>query len=408
MTIAFACPTCSKPFRVPDDMAGRRSQCPACRTSLMVPGGNGAIAPQPAMAPAPMAAPMPYAADGSVATPRRRLNLSKKMLVIVGVAVLSFGFLAVAVGGGLWYFVFSASGPGDEIKYLPNNCQLIGAVRVEQLIASDAYKDIKGALPDREKDWEKDFEKEMGVPVSSIQHVMFGGTLGAGAPDFVMVIRTNKDITASDIIANRKNASFKEDKVGNYTVHEGFSDAFCLPEKRIVVLAKSKESLKKILERDKKPELSEGLRNAMKHADFSKTVAIAVNFKDIKNKLEEFVPGGKRTLDDVDLDDIEGVALEAKVGKDIAVTNVALCKDEKSAEDVRKLADGMLVIYKKIKSVPGSKEFREILDTWQASVSKSKVSGTMTVKTELVVKMMKAAQEKSKGTVTTGGPVVQP
>lgn len=35
--ISFACPTCSKGFRVPDDKAGKRTKCPQCEAAMVVP-----------------------------------------------------------------------------------------------------------------------------------------------------------------------------------------------------------------------------------------------------------------------------------------------------------------------------------------------------------------------------------
>lgn len=56
--ISFSCPTCSQDFRVGDDKAGRRTKCPRCSESLVVPS------PRPSPRPA-----LPLPPDESEAVP---------------------------------------------------------------------------------------------------------------------------------------------------------------------------------------------------------------------------------------------------------------------------------------------------------------------------------------------------
>jgi predicted Zn finger-like uncharacterized protein len=43
--LTFACPQCSRSYKVPEDKAGKRTRCVACGTSLTVPDGRPALAP---------------------------------------------------------------------------------------------------------------------------------------------------------------------------------------------------------------------------------------------------------------------------------------------------------------------------------------------------------------------------
>jgi ubiquitin-protein ligase/DNA-directed RNA polymerase subunit RPC12/RpoP len=54
--IRFTCPTCTKPFAVPDEYAGRRARCKACGGEIVVPDTEAALpaTPEPA---APAATP---------------------------------------------------------------------------------------------------------------------------------------------------------------------------------------------------------------------------------------------------------------------------------------------------------------------------------------------------------------
>jgi hypothetical protein len=62
MPISFKCSGCDKLFRVGDEMAGKKSRCPACSTVLTVPGGETNVAPKPS-AKARVAAPPPLPKD---------------------------------------------------------------------------------------------------------------------------------------------------------------------------------------------------------------------------------------------------------------------------------------------------------------------------------------------------------
>ena len=69
--IDFRCTNCSKEFWVADNLAGKRSTCPVCKTRLVVPHQLPGREPMPA--PTPPAAPLPDAKwAGWVARLRRR------------------------------------------------------------------------------------------------------------------------------------------------------------------------------------------------------------------------------------------------------------------------------------------------------------------------------------------------
>ena len=38
--ISFKCPHCQKPYKLKDDMAGKRATCAACRKSILIPPPN--------------------------------------------------------------------------------------------------------------------------------------------------------------------------------------------------------------------------------------------------------------------------------------------------------------------------------------------------------------------------------
>ena len=67
------------------------------------------------------------------------------------------------------------------------------------------------------------------------------------------------------------------------------TDAFCVAESKVVLIGEL-ESIRKVLKRDGKPNFSEGMKAAIKQADFSKTIAVAINVKEVLPKGGRGVP----------------------------------------------------------------------------------------------------------------------
>ncbi|HSI37349.1 MAG TPA: ubiquitin-conjugating enzyme E2 [Tepidisphaeraceae bacterium] len=63
--IHFTCPTCTKPFKVPDEFAGRTARCKTCGAALTVPAASTVVA-----APTPVPAPTQDSALRTQHSPR--------------------------------------------------------------------------------------------------------------------------------------------------------------------------------------------------------------------------------------------------------------------------------------------------------------------------------------------------
>jgi len=403
MPIAFACPGCAKQFKVPDEMAGRSSRCTQCGKPLVVPGSPAAVAawqpaPQP-VAPAMAAAPpAPY--DVGAPSAGGRFQISKKMLIMGGAGVFGLIMMGAMVWGGYKLF-FGPSGLGDEVYYLPNNCQTVVSLRPEQILNSDAYKDIKKEVTagkESSSDPEKDLEQLTGLSLGNMQQVVLGmaATAESSQPEMVCVIKTIKPVSADDIKSKKMGMTPQETKVRDITVYEVMGIAWCLPESKLVVIAKS-DTLKKVLERNKAAEVSEGLRAALKYADFSKAVTMAMDSKEMYAKINDANKKNGMDLDKVfdkigianPMSDIDGGAYQIDVGKDIKVQSVMICKDAKTAEDMKKISDGMATFFKRLFPKYGADSF----ETWESSVSGARLNASMTIKTESILKLVRAIKE---------------
>jgi hypothetical protein len=427
MAIQFVCPNCNKQHSAAPEFAGRQARC-TCGTVLVVPP----LAPHPAMptppppagTPPPSASPGGSTASGSTtatwgaevvgagpAAPRfvRRMPAVNQRVLLIGGGVLAALLLIVLV----WWLVSRRSGISDAMRYLPDDCLFVAAMNVDEFMSSSFYQQLKKDIPDAEKG-EREMEEAMGVAPSSVSRIVIAGGGKAASMsegDQVTVIRLKKAVSAADIKSNRKVRSFQKDvkydesKIGSITVFEEtyavaiggpegdrkHGVAFCLPETTLLITCPKRETLKKILERGRSPEFTTGMQNAMSAANFTATVALAINVKGLmaheggstllrealqdQNQLKS-IPG----FDESVLPNVLGLAVDGSIsGSKLTVSANLLCKDGKFAEDAKKILDGGQVIARNaLKSTSGvPREIPDTIDAIKFSVSGTNVKGSL-------------------------------
>ena len=266
---------------------------------------------------------------------------------------------------------------------------------------------------------EKTIEKGFGIPLTDIDRMTFAMSVMDEEP--IMIIRTKKTVKGPDIKGNIP-GSFKETKINDLTIYENENEyvrSFCVAESDLVVYGKFK-TLKTVIERGKKPELSEAMQTALKKADFSKTMAMAVNVKELVAKLSEkkdpdpkqpagnplgemFAPLGKNAPSDAQVEKygkkIESISYSLDSKSDLTLNLQITCKDSVTAEDARKLIDASLVIVKLVGE--GVDEFpKEILEdltsNMKVSSSGSTATATGTIKGPPIVAFIKKMNDKGK------------
>jgi hypothetical protein len=405
MTIAFSCPGCGKQFKVSENMAGRKAKCSACATIIQVPAApeqRVAAAPEvrkPARAPAP---PDEDIGDDEPAPSRTRKAPPKKKgsktllfaLIGLGAVTLSMcfccgGFFGLGYFGVLDPFDLNyrlAGGPPPEYKYLPDKCQMIAVVNVEDILDSDAYKQIKKDSPELDKMMTDD--KQLGLKASDVVRITAGGSFD-GDGEGVVIIKTKSAIKASDIESKRSPVKYEQVKEGDYTIYApakgSFGEAFCVVDDKTLITGK-KETLQKVLKRDKKPEFSDSLKSAMSQVRFTKSVAVAMDVKPLQSKVPKGQPGGP------DFSEIagktDGIGIQIDIGSDIDINAVILCKDDKSAEDARKAIDGILTIGKNVKGL--DKDAKDIIEGVKVTSSGSKCTISLKVTADKINKAKKS------------------
>jgi hypothetical protein len=404
MTIAFQCPGCANVLKVPDSMAGRKGKCPRCGTVNTIPPAGQiqaeAPSPRPAARKSRGADPEVLEPDEMVeedeeeATPlarKRASNVAKdeeddaeearevrkrskkrgkkkdkkrSPLLLYGLlggfALLLFCSAAGVVG----WWLFAPRSVIDELKFMPDHCQVLATIHMDELLQSGAFKELRREIPEIEQALTQDKNKEMGLAAEDVEKMVIGGST-MNPDETITVVRTKKPVYAPDLRTGMKRTTYTETKIGKYLLQEpadSSSPAFCVPDKKVVIVGKT-EALRAVLKRDKKPVFSEGLLAAMKQVDFSKTIAFAMDARTGQSK-----PGappaapflGANPLLAQGFDKADGLAVQSQFGSDVRVDITILCRESKNAEDLHKLIGLSLVGLRKMEGIP--REITTLLD----------------------------------------------
>jgi hypothetical protein len=251
---------------------------------------------------------------------------------------------------------------------------------------------------------------------------------------FIVMLRMKKAVKGADI-KSKVGGSYKETKINDVIIYEAEKESepsFCVPESDLIVGGRFKD-LKAVIERGKKPEFSEVMQTALKKADFSKTItiALAVDGKEIVDKLKsmnkemkeqnvahdpknprdpkkpadnplaQMMAGlDKNAPSDAQLEKystrIQSIVWSFDMKKDLSVTLHITCKDNVTAEDSRKLMDAFLVIIRLGgEAAPDfPKETLEDLTNMKVSSSGTTATATGTIKGPPIVAFAKKLSEK--------------
>jgi hypothetical protein len=431
MSITFKCSGCDQALKVPDRMAGNKGKCPKCGSILRVPGAREEEPEEPAR-PAPRKARAPQRAiieekalrkrppaaetvdddDGEApeeAVPRTRKGRKKKTkkrkkssLLLVGLLSGGFALLLACAGlGGLvWWYFFAA---GDDLIYMPNNCEMVASVRVDQLLQSQSLQELRREIPDFDKGFQMGLDKGGGISTMDIDHFVIG--IGSNSKSTVSVVHTKKTVEASDIRSKIPNANYTETKIGKYVLHDpqnSSSPAFCILDKKRLVIG-DKEAVREVLQRNKKPEFSKNMQDALKQVDFSKTIALASDLQSASSKVGGGLPmlGANNKMGDA-LKKVNSVVVHATVSSEVRYEVTLLCQDAAAANDIKTQIESALNDFKKwletLQAMQGNKQGmpKEVNDLLQLNlkVNGNKVTGGNSFKVSGLIQMYK--QQKGK------------
>jgi hypothetical protein len=461
MTIPFQCTECGKAYKLADTMAGKRGKCTECGTIMVIPaaGNLPAGGPKSARRTAGAAPPVktrprrpePEDEDDEADAPSGR-----NPLVLAGVGLA----LVLLLGGGSWAaykFIFNgdsqplasqaqlaqddrgkllpgSTGPvvaptnpapppstgakppditptptptptvptaiaadwSSGLQFLPDPCQLLVSIRVNQVATSAALKQLEAMLP-FVTEGKKEFKDKAGMDVADIEYVL----VGASAKDatYAMVVWSRMPVTPKQLMDSAKDQTFTEEKVGRFTLYKAApedSSSFCPVAEQVTVVGPS-EMLKKILERDRKAELSPGLLATMGALNTRSSIFVAGDLAAVLEgetalpvqmalQAPEFAPAKEP------LKNVSSLALEIQVDADFSLVVTALCKGEAAAATVQQTVQQFQQVVQQNQSLPAF--LQKLAKDFLVSTTGARVKGLVKVNTDTVVELLKVMMVK--------------
>jgi hypothetical protein len=226
MNITVTCVGCGQKLSAPENLAGRRVPCPKCTAPIDVPA-VGPMAHEPSVAvPQVVPEPRPGVAQPSAAQlnpmppamPTRQLDPDLIDLGIAEPAMPSLParsaerpskgvtapMIAVAVflllaGGAIGGFLMltGKSGAGSDLKYLPDDPDLVMSADVSGILASGAGQKLKARAEEMLGAFNKGMTKDSTFKPEDVGRITFGVNVqnkkGAG------VIHFNRAVSDQDI-----------------------------------------------------------------------------------------------------------------------------------------------------------------------------------------------------------------
>jgi len=305
---------------------------------------------------------------------------------------------ALAVVLGLGSASLQAADVAADFKLLPADSNLVAVIQMEKLLASDAFAKLRKAIPEIDKEgkgFDVEFRREFGFDIKALERMTIGGRV---QDQPVMVLRLKTPVKAADVAKVRaedprnKDVQFKEEKVGTHTLYvpsAEYRDAFCQLDDKTLLYGRAK-TLKPLLEDAKNSGLGPVLQPVIKAADLKADVVLLMDLKDVTSKEKLDLPGldVKKVIDST-----TGAYLTVKVGPEVTVRGVALCKDAAAAEQVKKTADAGLGFFALAIKQGGDKVPKELVDLpgkVKTSTNGSNAEATVTVKDDVAVAFIKS------------------
>jgi hypothetical protein len=248
----------------------------------------------------------------------------------------------VIVGAILWFT------PIDSLKYAPDGCRCVMVINIDQVENTEAFETLKESPALRtyfieagrmvmDDPFECKALEQAGIAQlvyaggDSIAWSVLGDVSGLNRDEMVIVLKTRRDITAGDLLHDTSmKGPFAASNVNGYTINEGADGAFCVVDKRRLVIARA-ATLREILTRGKQPDLSDNLKAALKKADFSKAFAFAIDTEDSARN-SPYVKG-------MEAMELRWVAVEGAFDQDIDLSIIIQSKSAQGAKEVKKTVD---------------------------------------------------------------------
>ncbi|MBI5757589.1 MAG: hypothetical protein HZA46_03615 [Planctomycetales bacterium] len=427
MPITFKCSGCGKAYKVADEKAGKKMKCPGCQAVVTVPSGPAKKKPgksggapalsddefdfasmasmeasadvgnEPAFTDDELPPPSdPGSSSSSRGTKRKGKNSRERssvlpVLLIGGAIVLG---LSVVGGGGFFAWkLLAAHVLHDPLMYLPDNCQMLVTIKMKEVEDSPLVQKMKLANPQINQQLDVSTKEFGSLTKAGIEQLYIATDSFASQASGVAILRTRDSVPVVELkesLGKTGTGPVTDTKVGSYTMHEQGTKAYCVADSRTVVFGTG-QILRKILERNRKPEIPAALQQVMDLTDFNKQVAFAVCLPPPTPKsssppaalpgfsLNPF--GGDNPLGD----GVTGVAGSLSVASDMQIQLTAKCKDSAAAQTIKTKIDGLLELFK---SLPNGQQDNP-LQTLQLTLESANLKAQLTLTSDMLDKATK-------------------
>jgi hypothetical protein len=379
--VFWPCAHCRLGLNTPYENVGLSIQCPGCQESVTVPDPIASYGRQGRPAEAAVD-------DGGrdYRLPRRRKSTAA---LFVALALTVLVIVGGVVGLLIWQPWANRGLSADQLRYLPDNSQIVASIDVQAILKSEVYRKVDQAFRKRGGkglgDYESDIKAMIGMGWSDLEGVMLGGRVSDNQG--IVVVKTKTDVNARDIL-NRlgQAARFDEITVDGFKIFkykETFpakNPSFCVVEPKLVVLSVDHDTLRAVLARKRGPILAPDLQAVMQQTDFSKSIAIAMG--KLPSKLGNGGPG-------VQLGDLaaklDGIMLEIGLGGAIDIKLSILCVDSKTAKDLNDMCSNVKALAGNVNKRAVPPELQKILDAIQFSNSGTRFSATASLDPDAII-----------------------
>ncbi|NQT39725.1 MAG: hypothetical protein HQ581_19675 [Planctomycetes bacterium] len=299
--------------------------------------------------------------------------------------------LAILVG----IVVPGCSGCGESptsvdaaMKYLPDNCAMIGTVDMAAILANESVKKIQS----EQQDDLKKVEEKFGISLSQVKRVTFGISdfkegSGSAVVGFTEPIKTEK------IVAKVKEEGGKvteKDVAGVkvYAISDG--PAFCFPSEQIAVVG-DLATVEAVLKRGKKAELPAKLKAAWEGLGSSETIAVALSLDKV-GPIPMLPPNLAENLD--------SAALFAKFSDEkIDIGGKVVCTEEDTATTLKGMIDMFVGQDKGEPADPSSPPdpAAELLNSLEVSAEGKAMTVKLAISKEMIEKLAPMATQMAGG-----------
>jgi hypothetical protein len=438
MPITFKCSGCGKAYKVGDEKAGKKLKCPGCQAVVTVPsgpakkkpakGGTGPASSDDEFDFASMASmeasadvgkeseesddelppPGETASTSSRGTKRQgkksREGRSILPVLLIGGAIV----LGLSVVGGGAFFAWNllvANLLHDPLMFLPDNCQMLVTVRLKEVEDSPLIQKLKLANPQINQQLDASTKEFAALAKAGIEQVYIATDSLTSQESGVAILRTRDSVPVAELkesVSKTGTGPVTDTKVGSYTMHEQGTKAYCVADSRTVVFGTG-QILRKILERNRKPEIPAALQQVMDLTDFKKQVAFA-GCVAAKAPTSAAAPaalpsfslnpfGGGSPVGD----GVTGFAGSLAVASDMQIELTVVCKDSQTATTFKTQIDGLITL---MQGLPGASQ-ENPLKSLQITIDGNNLKGQLSLTGGQLA-------QATKTMAPTTGPVVVP